>query len=178
MKKYLIIVLAITCSLLTGCRSTKPAAEKPTSKPSTTEVAKPKVEYYSATVEGSYEGISVSGLVRMEKDKIIWVSLSKFIELGRAVATPDSVHAYVKILNSAFHGTYADLEKKCGIHTDFATLQKILMEHYPADNKTSEICLPRYKSKICGKVRFKTFERSENLSFPLNIPKNAKPFFK
>ena len=177
MKKTCLIILSLGLLLMTGCRSTKPATEKSTqagtsSRPSQTE-------YYEGTFDASYQGIKVSGLVRMEKDKIIWVSLSKFIEMGRATATPDSVHVYVKLLGSYFHGTYADVEKKTGVKTDFATLQEILFKKAELLNKESQICLPRYKSQICGGVKLSKFKRSSTaLTFPMNIPSSAKPLFK
>lgn len=177
MKKTCLILVTLNLLLLAGCRSPKPATEKPTN--TTNQVQTSKTEYYEGTFDGSYQGIKVSGLVRMEKDKMIWVSLSKFIEMGRATATPDSVHVYIKLLGSYFHGTYADVEKKTGVKTDFASLQKLLFKKAETLNQTSQACLPHYKSQICVDVRFTKFKRSTSpLTFPMNIPSSAKPLFK
>ena len=51
-------------------------------------------------------GVAVSGALRMACDSVVWVSLSKVVEVGRLRLTPDSVVIHIKILNSYFRGTY------------------------------------------------------------------------
>ncbi|MBR0073094.1 MAG: DUF4292 domain-containing protein [Bacteroidales bacterium] len=71
--------------------------------------------------------IGVSGQVRIQKDKVIWISVSKLLELGRVKMTPDSVYATVKLKNQAFRGTYNQFQKQFGIAMNFDIAQALLV---------------------------------------------------
>ena len=71
------------------------------------------------------EGTSVSGQVRIAHDSLIWLSVTKIIELGRAMATPDSVWVTVPIANKRFAGNYHDVERHSKQPVNFAMLQEI-----------------------------------------------------
>ena len=87
------------------------------------------VEYdcLTANFECLYDGVTVNGQVRLKRDSVLWLSASKFVELGRALFTEDSVFVYAKVMNRYFSGTYSDLEAATGIITDFFTLQSIFI---------------------------------------------------
>lgn len=120
---------ALVAVTLVGCRSTKTAAEREKQpaavEPKTTTVE--LCETLTANFQCEVEDITISGQVRMRRDSVLWLSANKFIELGRAKFTPDSVFVYAKVMNRYFEGTYADLQKVLGVATDYATLQALFM---------------------------------------------------
>ena len=115
---------------LAGCRSTRqtattqptPAADK---TPKTTVVERCNI--LTANFQATVDDIAISGQVRLRRDSVLWLSANKFIELGRAKFTPDSVFVYAKVMNRYFAGTYAEMEKELGFTTDFATLQALFL---------------------------------------------------
>ena len=86
-----------------------------------------RCETLIANFECTVDDITVNGQLRMRRDSVIWVSLNKFIELGRAKLTRDSIFVYAKIASRYFEGTYSDLEKVAGITTDFESLQELFL---------------------------------------------------
>ena len=89
MKRHSHILVIVAVALLAvGCRSTRQAATAPV------EVAAPQTPQRQLSVitfTAIVEGISASGQMRVAEDSVLWISVNKLIELGRAMATPDSV---------------------------------------------------------------------------------------
>lgn len=110
----------------------------------------------------------------MQCDSVIWVTGTKLIELGRAKCTPDSVFIYVKLRNLYYKGTYADIKKKIGYETDFATLQQMVCDAYLSEKKQLALAVKSrvYSGRITAK--FRKMDTTEKLTFPLAIPSNAK----
>ena len=46
---------------------------------------------YRANFSCSVQGITVNGQIRMAKDSVVWLSINKIVELGRAKLTPNRV---------------------------------------------------------------------------------------
>ena len=119
--------------LVGGCRSTSRVARQSAGSQHTTVEAHPKTivvetcEVLTANFQCTVDDISVNGQLRLRRDSVIWLSANKFVELGRALFTHDSVFVYAKVMNRYFKGTYADFQKKTGISTDFATLQALFI---------------------------------------------------
>ena len=148
--KKSIILIAITLIAITGCRSHKQlqrgavAASDSTAIADKRETSEPKpimldtilnstYRYYTTNFSCTVRGVSVNGQIRMVSDSIIWISVSKVVELGRAIATPTGVKGYSKLMNKYYDGSYADLRTRWGIDADFATIEALLTGN----------CLPR-----------------------------------
>ena len=54
---------------------------------------------------------NVNAQLRMLNDSIIWLTVSKFIELARVYITPDSVKAYIKPTNDYIRCSMEDFKK-------------------------------------------------------------------
>lgn len=131
----LLIIAAVALLAVTACKSTKNMTQTPETPPTPPTVNHLTVsdinnaDFSTLSMNFSTEimDVKVSGQVRMQKDKVIWVSISKIIELGRVKLTPDSAYASVKVKNQAFQGTYAQFQKQFGIAINFDIAQALLI---------------------------------------------------
>ncbi len=139
-----------------GCRSTQGVSSTPQQAE--------RHDYTVMTFTGTVDGMSVSGQVRMDRDKVIWCSVSKFIEVGRAMATPDSVWVKAPLLGQDRRGNYNDLSRVAKAPLTFADLQGIL-ESDDAERRIEELAR---RLDITMQVRITRREKVENLSFPFN----------
>ncbi|MCR4659832.1 MAG: DUF4292 domain-containing protein [Bacteroidales bacterium] len=115
------------------------------------------------TVSCGYEGMAASGQVRMQQDSVIWVSVSYFFELGRAMATRDRVRIDVKMLGKSFDGTYADLARVTGVNTSFDELQAILSR----DTAGEELSAIARRMGYNVRIKVSNRKKAESLSFPM-----------
>lgn len=154
----LIWALALTLAtvLATGCRSCRESAGTAGG-----ESPKPR-EYTVMTFSGEVDGMSVEGQVRMAKDSVIWCSVSKFIEVGRAKATVDSVWVRVPLLGRNEKGDYRWLKRVTSVDTDFKKLQALLES---SDAEAGIAKLARQTGHTAT-IRIKKRERVERLTFP------------
>ena len=156
MKKSFIIglMMVVAAVLMTGCRSTENLAA-----PSSTAR-----EYYTMNFSGEADGIGFSGQLRMAKDSVIWCNFSKIIDLGRAMATPDSVWVNIPLLGRNQAGDYAMVKRLTGASVTYDELQAILLSDKPEEGI-------RRLAKRMGldvTVRIKKRERVDGLTFPFN----------
>jgi hypothetical protein len=134
--------------LFTGCRSHKDLQRTDvgrtdstavTSKPNppATEnldfIAGSDYASYRANFSCTVNGITVSGQIRIAKDSIVWVSVNKVIEVGRAKLTPARAQGYVKLIGKQYDGDYEGLKKRWNIDADYATLEALLTGNCPPD---------------------------------------------
>lgn len=180
MKKIIIGFAMVTALLMaTGCRSTEkslattvpeetapavePPAEEMPEEPLTkhTTVA-PRTEYTTMSFSGEAEGVSFSGQLRMAKDSVIWCSFSKILELGRAMATPDSVWVKIPLIGRNDAGDYRMVKRLTGVNLTYDELQGILL----SDNPEEEIQRLARRLGFNLKVRIKRRERVNSLTFP------------
>lgn len=132
-KKQSVAILAVLMAFcLTGCRNTSKlthdkSPSQQASKPAAECVEISRCETLIANFSCTVDDIAVNGQLRLRRDSVIWVNLNKFIELGRAKLTRDSVFVYAKIAGRYFEGTYSDLQKVAGITTDFESLQELFL---------------------------------------------------
>ena len=134
-RQYVFFVIAVvSLAIITSCKSTKNTAKNsdtPTPPPAAKTLTAKDInnaDFSTLSMNFSTElmGVNVSGQVRIQKDKIIWASVSKLLELGRVKMTPDSVYATIKVKNQAFQGTYAQFQKQFGIAINFDIAQALL----------------------------------------------------
>ena len=91
-----------------------------------------------ATIDSADNSFTVS--LRMRKDSMIWMSISKLgIEGIRVLATKDSVKFMDRLKNKYFKGDYAYISKMLNTELDFEILQSLLVgnsvEFYDEDEK-------------------------------------------
>ena len=154
----ILLGLGLMAMMAVGCRSTRQASAP-------TPVETPSESLYTVmTFTGTVEGISVNGQVRMEHGKVIWCSVSKFIELGRAMATPDSVWVRASFIGRDQQGDYNDLSRMAKRSLTFSDLQGIL-ESDDAGQRIEEL------ARTLGyavQVRITRREKVAKLTFPFN----------
>ncbi len=166
----LVVTMVTMVVALAGCRSARHAAvTNQPQQPDTTIVpptlpdvpSQPRqlsVISFTAIVEGT----SVSGQVRIAHDSLIWLSVTKIIELGRAMATPDSVWVTVPIANKRFAGNYHDVERHSKQPVNFAMLQEIAT----ADDAEERIEAMARTMGLTAKVRITKRQQVQRLTFP------------
>ena len=129
-----IVLITSTMTLWSGCQRWKTTVgTTPVEKPiQTTQPTEPQnfqfqqlTRNFVANVEGM--GISVNGQLRIENDSIIWITVSKMVELARIKLTQDSAWVFLKLQNSYSQGSYTDLAKKMGLDIDYRSLQDLLV---------------------------------------------------
>ena len=125
MKRYSYILVIVAVALLAvGCRSTRQAATAPV------EVAAPQTPQRQLSVitfTAIVEGISASGQMRVAEDSVLWISVNKLIELGRAMATPDSVWVTTTFGDHNFAGSYDDLQRLTKRRITFDEMQAMAL---------------------------------------------------
>lgn len=115
-------------------------------------------------------GMSATGQVRLRQDSIIWVSVSKLMELGRLKVTQDSVVGHLRLSNEYLRMDMNEARRRLGV--DYDSLQRLLLQH---DFDTLlQLTHPRLSSPIT--VHFTRRQEDLPLTYPLTIPRNATPF--
>ena len=98
-----------------------------------------------ASLKIKYEGDKnipqVNASLRIEKDKIIWMSISKFITVGKLKITPNKVQFYNNLDQTYFDGDFSILSNLLGTEVNFQQVQSILLGEaiYPLNNKDYQI---------------------------------------
>ncbi len=146
-KNIYIIALTAVLVTMTSCRASRhlkspeqpdvdnrgvaERPEPPKPEPRLDEVDNSQCASMTANYGCTVEGIAVTGQIRMMRDSIIWISVNKFVEMGRIVATPTRVKGFVRIPGVYFDGGYDEIARRWGIDVDFATLQALLLGDLP-----------------------------------------------
>lgn len=135
MKKTVFILLIIIS--FTSCKT-----KRPTTKNNANTMLLNKVidNYYdnsfkNKTVKASlkikYKGEknipTLNASLRIEKDKVIWMSISKFITVGKLKITPNKVQFYNNIDQTYFDGDFSLLSDLLGTEVNFEQVQNILL---------------------------------------------------
>src|SRR5690625_3983346 len=132
MKQRSLILIFILSFAAVSCGSKKSATEKIVLKNATANKVikhyhrtEPHFETIVAGLRGTnddgYGEESISLSLRMEKDKVIWVS-AKFaglIPMAKLMVTPDRVQFYEKVNRQYFDGDFSLLSKWLGTEIDF-----------------------------------------------------------
>ncbi len=173
-RRIAFLCMAAALTAATACHTMKNVPERPV-VPDTSQTTIPQSEPLPnqkicektvMTFTATVDGISVNGQLRMATDSIIWVSVTKLVELGRAMATPDSVWVNVPLANKYFKGNYHDISRRIDHQVSFHSLQKIL----EADNPERQIERLASQMGFDAKVRITRRQKVERISFPFVKP--------
>lgn len=139
----------------------------------------------SADAEVDSTSASFTVTLRMKKDSVIWMSISKLgIEGARVLITKDSVKLLNRIKNNYFVGDFVYLSKIVGADLDFEMMQSILIgnsvEFYDEDEKIKpgidncQYTLGTIRKKRLRKVMEKGKELKEPAQSIYMIPETFK----
>lgn len=164
MKRYIPLLFVMFAMTLAGCRSTRHAVVAPELEPA------PEPQLLERTVVGfsaSVDGIDVNGQLRMVQDSALWLSVSKLIELGRGLATTDSVWVSAPMMDVSFAGTYVDLSRRVGRTITFDALQRMAL----ADDAEAQLTRLATELGFNATVRITSRRKVDSLSLPFRKPK-------
>lgn len=162
MKRYrYILLIALAAVLAVGCRSTRQAVVA-TPEAATQPPEPPRRELTVTTFTAMVSGISASGQVRMAEDSVIWVNVTKLVELGRGLATKDSVWLSVPLADRYFAGSYADLQRITKRRLTYADLQAMVSADDAGEQIEALAASLGYEAKVYITARRKV----EKLTFP------------
>ena len=164
MRRHVIfLLLASTLLAVAACRSQRDTTATPDT-PGTPATPAAEARYTVISFTGTVDGISVNGQVRMAKDSLIWCSVTKLLEVGRAMATPDSVWVRSSLLGVNEAGTFSQAQRKAKTNLTFSQIQELLMSD-DAEQRLAEM------SSTFGHpatVRITRRQQVDRLSFPFN----------
>lgn len=157
MLKHLLYILIIAIAV-TSCKSSKVTDANTNLGLSAKKVIKNHYnnafdkETITARLKVKYIGKSslpgVTASLRVKKDKIIWVSLSKFgFPVGKALITPSRVTYYEKINKTYFDGDFSLLSNWLGTELDFEKVQNLLLGQAILNLKNEKFLLDLQKDK-------------------------------
>jgi len=92
-----------------------------------------KADWFNSRVKLNVEGdavmnIGLSGTLRMEKDKAIWLSLKKFgFEVARALITPDSAYVLNRVNGDHVAEDLGYVQRKMNFPANFQMLQAMVL---------------------------------------------------
>ena len=177
--------------------SNQEQTQTPSAKPSTntSTPSTPKtyaVQNSSADFRCMVKNISASGQLRWQRDSVIWISISKFIELARIKMTQDSVIAYIKPTNEylmysmpefthSFGITFQDMQDLLTgkeLNSPYLTATVTPWKRSDADKLVHiiEAQLNHPRLSMTGKLEFSNVEPNTNFTCPIKIPKSASRF--
>lgn len=170
MKKRIYITMLVAAVLLAGChgsrhtaRNTEPQPQPPTDD---VHVAPQKRTYTVMTFDGTVQGISVSGQLRMAEDSVMWVTVNKIIEVGRAMCTPDSLWLRAPLLGHDDAMDYTTLQRLTDKKITFKEIQQMAT----ADDAEERIADLARQLGFDATVHITGRREVDNLSFPYTKP--------
>ncbi len=127
-----------------------------------------------ASIKAKYKGKtnlpSFNVSLRMEKDKVIWMSISKFITIAKLKITPNRVQFYNKLQGEYFDGDFSLLSKFLGTEVNFNQVQSILLGEAIFDLNEKD-----YKINI-GENQYEFTPKKKNELFNILFNLNATNF--
>lgn len=130
-----------------------------------------------ASIKATYKGKtnlpSFNVSLRMEKDKVIWMSISKFISIAKLKITPNRVQFYNKFQSEYFDGDFSLLSKFLGTEVNFKQVQSILLGEaiFDLNERDYEITTGENQYEFTPKKKNELFDILFNLNaanFKLN----------
>jgi hypothetical protein len=126
-----------------------------------------------ALIDSTYNSFSIT--LRMKRDSIIWLSISKLgIEGMRLLITKDTVKLINKISNKYFIGDFSYISKVLNSEMDFEIVQSLLIGNsvafYDEDSKLkpgADDCM--YTLGTTRKYKLRRIERGKSLREPVQI---------
>ena len=168
-RRYFIVLLAAI--LLAGCHCSRRTAQRPApAEPDKAAVTAPQHRVYTVVMfTGEAEGLSVAGQLRVAQDSVMWLSINKIFEVGRALATQDSLFLRAPLLGYDIVATYPDLRQRLKRDVSYADLQAIAL----SENAEEQIAALALQLGFDVKVHITERRSVEHLTFP--YPKPVKP---
>lgn len=157
---YILILLAAVTAV--GCRSTRQVAAPQGAVEAPQQQTEPRRELTVTTFTAVVDGISATGQLRVAEDSVIWLNVTKLIELGRGLATKDSVWLSVPLADRYFAGTYADLQRITKRRFTYADLEAMAKANDAEEQIEALARSLGYEAKVYITGRRKV----EQLSFP------------
>ena len=158
-------LLVLLSLLAAGCHTAKKVPTVPEA-PTVEEVAPAVRTYTVLTFEAEVEGIAVNGQLRVAEDSAMWVSVTKVIEMGRAMCTPDSLWLRAPLLGRDEAMDYAALRRQTGVDITFAELQQTVL----APDAEERLARMAQRLGVNAAVRITRRMHPEHLTFPYNKP--------
>ena len=127
---YAALLFVVAIALFVNCRSTKTIIDN---EPELSVAVVEPADFEFSTISRNFTAkpdgfnITLNGQLRIKHDSIIWITLSKMVEIGRAKLTQDSIFVFLKIQNRYFAASYADLYKAIGVDINYQTVQALLL---------------------------------------------------
>lgn len=108
--------------------------------------------------------------LQLQKDAVIWGSVSIGLELGRLKITPDSIQIMDRFNRRAYVGTWEELRRSTGLEVDFSLLQAVLTGGMPFPVEESDEIAVEEKN-------WKVVQERDGKRFTSKIdPTEHKPF--
>lgn len=161
--------------LLAGCHGARQAAapavpdnpEAPEIPEASEPTTAPRRTYTVMNFTGEVEGLSVSGQLRIAQDSAMWLTVTKYIEVARGLATPDSVWLRSPLLGIDRGADYGDLRQRLHRHISYNDLQTLAL----ADDAEERISQLARQLGFDATVHITRREQVPALTFPYNKPK-------
>ena len=156
--------------LAAGCHSLKktPRTDPPPVAASEIPATPVQRSYTVISFEGIVEGINLNGQVRVAQDSAIWLSVTKLIEVGRAMCTPDSLWLRAPMLGRDDALDYPTFQRLSGKQVSYDELQDILL----ADDVEQRIAALARQLGYTAQIRLLRRREVDHLSFPYTKPVN------
>lgn len=151
--------------LATGCHSTRKVTTVPEAVP-TVEAETPKRNYTVMTFEGVVEGMSVNGQLRVAEDSAMWVSVTKLIEMGRAMCTPDSLWLHAPLLGRDDAMDYTSLRRRTGVDITYDEMQQCVL----APDAEERVANLARRLGFAAQIRIIQRRQPDHLTFPYTKP--------
>lgn len=140
-KKFLLLCLVLIAVFVDSCKTTKNATDAGL-KSEMKRLAPYMINYKwfeaksNTTYAGGFNELSFVSNFRLEKDKAIWISVTGplSIEGGRALITPDSVHAIDRINKKFYSGSFSSFCLKYQLPITFSQLQELIVGNIINEN--------------------------------------------
>lgn len=110
---------------------------------------------------------SVSGLIKIKRDSIVWVSVSAMlgIEVARIKMTPDSLFVINRLQSSYYAGNYGYARQLLHFDFDFRTVQSLLLDEMffypPLKGDTVAAIDSMHVKSEGGNIKLKSVKRRE-----------------
>lgn len=123
---------------------------------------------FSATVKNKNKNTNISGLIRIKKDSVIWISVTPVlgIEAVRILITQDSIKAVNRLEKYYIISNFSKLNKFFDTSFDFDMLQSLItgndLEYYDNDKFKARVDEGVYKLSTVNRQKIKRYVRQSN----------------
>lgn len=176
--KTRVTILLLFVLLLAACRSSRNLTD--TTVPTTVDSVETETAQQRACFAANFycdlSRVRLSGMLRMMEDSVLWISVSKVVELGRARFTPDSVLIHARVSQQFFRGSYDDAYRTSGYRVEFDQLQRLFLDAYRERRREVDLVLPSLQRDDTLHLVFTHYTAAREQTYPLVIPQSARPF--